>query len=92
MFHIVRLTNVQNSTTVSTKHNLNRSSCRAVAILKIATFSLKTLLYANNLPFPPLPNWNRNREELILYWRVCYPDVSHDLKVYTFPPYPAADI
>lgn len=88
MFHIVKLTNVHHSATVATEHDLNRNSCNPEA--EMAAFLLKTLLYVNYLP--SLPNWNRIRVELILYWRVCYADVSHDIRVYIFPPDPAADI
>lgn len=84
------MTNTHNSATVSSKHNLNRKSSNSE--LQMAVFSLKTLLYANDLPFPSLSNWDRSREELTLYWRFCSPDVSHDLKVCKYPPYPAADI
>jgi len=73
-----------NSVTILTDHDLNRNFCNPEA--KTAALHFQTLLYANYLPFPCLPNWNRSREEFILYWSVCYPDVSHDLKVYTFPP------
>lgn len=80
MFHIVKLANVHHSATVATERDLNRNSCDSEA--EMAVFLLKTLLYVNNLP--SLPNWNRIRVELILYWRVCYPDVSHGLRGYTF--------
>lgn len=80
---------MHNSARVLTNQDLNRISCDPD--VNPVAFLFKDLC-CNNLPFPSLSNRNRSGEEVILYWRICYPDVKHDLKVHTFPPYPAADI